>query len=81
MKNYYNFMFFSAVCSSFTGTKDMLQNWKAQSNSWKFVRPQKIAELLGNKVQEKGHQLTNTQKQNFASIQPLKNRANIPAFS
>ena len=43
-------MFFSAVCSSFTGTKDMLQNWKAQSNSWKFVRPQKIAELLGNKV-------------------------------
>ena len=34
------------VCSSFKGFKCVIQNRKTKKNSWKFVRPKKIAEIL-----------------------------------
>ena len=48
MKSYYDFMFFSTVCSSCKGFKCVTQKLEDQKNSWKFVRPQKIVEILKN---------------------------------
>ena len=51
MKSYYDFMFFSAVCSSFKGFKCVIKNWKTQKkagnlseqkNSSKIYQPRKI---------------------------------------
>ena len=48
MKSYYDFMFFSTVCSSCKGFKCVTQKLEDPKNSWKFVRPKKIAEILQN---------------------------------
>ena len=44
----YDFMFFSTVCSSCKGFKCVTQKLEDPKNSWKFVRPKKIAEMLQN---------------------------------
>ena len=41
MKSYYDFMFFSTVCSSCKGFKCVTQKLEDPKNSWKFVRPKK----------------------------------------
>ena len=41
-------LFFSTVCSSFKGFKCVIQKLEDPKNSWKFVRPKKIAEILQN---------------------------------
>ena len=41
-------LFFSTVCSSFKGFKCVIQELEDSKNSWKFVRPKKIAEILRN---------------------------------
>ena len=46
MESCYDFMFFGTVCSSFQGFKCMIQKLEDPKNSWKFVRPKKIAEIL-----------------------------------
>ena len=48
MKSYHNFMFFITVCSSCKGFKSVTQKLEDPKNSWKFVRPKKIAEILQN---------------------------------
>ena len=48
MKSYYDFMFFSTVCSSLTGFKCYTETGRPKKSSWKFVRPKKIEELLRN---------------------------------
>ena len=48
MKSYYELMFFSTVCSSCKGFKFVTQKLEDPKNSWKFVRPKKIAEILQN---------------------------------
>ena len=41
-------LFFSTVCSSFKGFKCVIQKLEDPKNSWKFVRPKQIAEILQN---------------------------------
>ena len=41
-------LFFNTVCSSFKEFKFVIQKLEDPKNSWKFVRPQKIAEILRN---------------------------------
>ena len=72
MKSYYDFMFFSAVCSSFKGFKCVIGRPKL---SWKFVRPQKIAEILRNP--EKYLKICQPRKIGFSQISNPKNRTSI----
>ena len=46
MKSYYDFMFLGTVCSSCKGFKCVTQKLEDPKNSWKFVGPKKIAEIL-----------------------------------
>ena len=48
MKSYYDFMFFSTVCSSCKGFECVTQKLEDPKNSWQFVRPKIIAEILQN---------------------------------
>ena len=48
MKSYYDLMFFSTLCSSCKGFKCVTQKLEDPKNSWKFLRPKKIAEILQN---------------------------------
>ena len=41
-------LFFSTVCSSFKRFKCVIQKLEDPKNSWKLVRPKKIAEILQN---------------------------------
>ena len=47
--------FFSTVCSSFSGLKCDTKIGRPKKNSWKFVRPKKIADILRNPEKKLKH--------------------------
>ena len=70
-------LFFSTVCSSFKRFKCVIQKLEDPENSWKFVRPKKIAEILRNP--EKQLKNLPTQKNRiWPNFKPKRNRTGIP---
>ena len=55
-------LFFSTVCYSFKGFKCVTQKLEDPKNSWKFVRPKKIAEILRNFYLKYYHHNGNTKQ-------------------
>ena len=77
MKSYYDFMFFSTVCSSCKGFKCVTQKLEDPKNGWKFVRPKTIAEILQNP--EKWLKNLPTQKNRIWPTQKI-GRASLSKF-